>query len=62
LDVQSFGLAIRMPVHQSSDCSTPPAGKLTAIFSLRNFAQSRRENAGKSCRINEKNNCCYLRQ
>jgi len=34
----------------------PPAGKLTAIFFLRIFAQRHCENAGKRCRINEKNN------
>jgi len=32
-------LAIRMAVHQSSDCSTPSAGKITAIFYLQIFAQ-----------------------
>jgi len=47
LGVQSFGLAIRMPVCQSSGCSTPPAGKLTPILFLRIFAQRYRENAGK---------------
>jgi len=59
--VQSYGLAICMPVHQSSDCSMPSARKLTAIFYLRIFAQRHRENPGKSCTINKKNNCFYLR-
>jgi len=31
-----------MPVHQSGDCSTPPAGKITAKFYLRIFAQRHR--------------------
>jgi len=43
-----------MPVHQSSGCSTPLAGKLTAIFYLRIFAQRHCENAGKNCKINKK--------
>jgi len=62
LAVQSSGVAVHMPVHQSSGCNTPPAGKLAAIFYLRIFAQRHRENAGESCRINKKNKCCYLRQ